>query len=128
MCWGAILGQTVGVAIFVLVSLYPFYLQHRRPGHYKGVWKSIGDTYRTPTKALLTSIAVILGAILVTLIMIGQPIILKVVLDSIFPLALLFVGIAFGAGLLRLQRRIEQVEERLERVEKERHEDEQRNS
>ncbi|OJH50271.1 hypothetical protein MPF_0059 [Methanohalophilus portucalensis FDF-1] len=46
------------------MSLYPFYLKKYKPYRYKGIWKSIGDTTKTPTRAIFYPVGFLIGGML----------------------------------------------------------------
>lgn len=116
----AISGLTVGLAFFIILSLYPFYLQRHSPTHYTGFWKAIGDTYQTQGKVLQVAIGMVGGLIVVSFLVLLNPTVLSAIADLVFPLALLWVGVVFGLRLLKLEKRIEQLENESERMSKNR--------
>ncbi len=54
----------VTVAVLTIMSLYPFYLKKYKPHRYKGIWKSIGDITKTPSRAILYPVGFLIGGIL----------------------------------------------------------------
>lgn len=112
----AISGLTVGLAFFIFLSLYPFYLQRHSPTHYTGFWKAIGDTYQTQGKVRQVAIGMIAGLVVVSFLVLLNPTVLSAIADLVFPIALLWIGVVFGLRLLKLERRIEQLENERERI------------
>jgi hypothetical protein len=51
----------VSTAFLTFLTLYPFYLQKYKIRRYKGIWKTIGDLYGTPKRAIVFPLTWLIG-------------------------------------------------------------------
>ena len=63
----------IGLALFgaapvTVIVLYPFYIKKYHKHRYKGMVKRMGDTYRTPARALLYPIGAFIGLLIATML------------------------------------------------------------
>jgi cytochrome bd-type quinol oxidase subunit 2 len=63
-----LLGWTTSIIVIIFISLYPFYLKKHKKDKYKGTWHLIGETQKSPQRALLLPLGFALGLMVAILI------------------------------------------------------------
>lgn len=111
MILGYSLGEFLAVWLPIMflttiVSLSPFLVKRFYPQAYHGLWKTAGDLLKTPTRALMYPLGILLGIFLVIAFFYGREITPDEAQTlSILGLGLLviFLAIIFSIRLIRLE-------------------------
>jgi len=110
-----LLGSIVGLLVVCIFLLaYSFYLRRYKPARYRGLWETAGSIHETPQRALRCFIALSF-AIIVVIAISSLPSLVQGALGRLlFPFVIIFFAVTFGLRLLKVEKKVEELEKRLE--------------
>ena len=110
-----LLGSIVGLLVVCIFLLaYSFYLRRYKPARYRGLWETVGSIHETPQRALRCFIALSFAIIVVIAISSLPSLVQGALARLLFPFVIIFFAVTFGLRLLKVEKKVEELEKRLE--------------